>query len=368
MTIRVQRSILAAAALLGVAASVAPAPVAGRESRMRLEDTTFTGLVRGSLEAGFCPGTQWPKITDARDSVESLYRLNGWQPVWTRAGRPTGPALAMLEVLRAAADRGLSPADFDAGLLGSSAEALARAVAPPSSRELAFFDLGLSVDVARLVAALHGGSIPAIAVHPGFRLSPPALDLVGVMDALRRADGPGPILKGVEPGSVEYRRLLGWLVRYRGLAKDSTLRLPLGLPRKFGPGDPLSRASRLRRLLTALGDLDLPPSAPIPADTSYDETLVAGIRRFQARHGIVADGVIGPATAEQLVRPIESRVRQIELALQRERWLPRPLPPRAIVVNLAAFRSTAGPTDGHDGTLTMSVIAGGAREHETPRP
>jgi murein L,D-transpeptidase YcbB/YkuD len=124
------------------------------------------------------------------------------------------------------------------------------------------------------------------------------------------------------------------------------------------PGATYPGAARLRRLLTALGDL--------PADrttsTSYtviDPALVAAIERFQDRHGLAADGIIGKRTFAELTRPIAARVRQIELTLERWRWLPYfNAPP--IIVNIPQYRLFAfrTPADREAEMQGMDVIVG----------
>ncbi|MCK7492710.1 MAG: peptidoglycan-binding protein [Comamonadaceae bacterium] len=61
-------------------------------------------------------------------------------------------------------------------------------------------------------------------------------------------------------------------------------------------------------------------------------------RRFQHRHGLAADGVVGAATLRRAAgQPVPRRVRQIELTLERLRWTPLLQGPRMIVVNIPEF-------------------------------
>jgi murein L,D-transpeptidase YcbB/YkuD len=109
---------------------------------------------------------------------------------------------------------------------------------------------------------------------------------------------------------------------------------------------------RLRRFLIAVGDL---------AD---EEALETGVRRFQGRHGLAADGVIGPATRTQHAVPLSQRVRQIELSMERLRWLPDRDTERLIGVNIPMFRLWA--VEGRDAVFTTEVIVGRAVNTRTP--
>jgi murein L,D-transpeptidase YcbB/YkuD len=120
----------------------------------------------------------------------------------------------------------------------------------------------------------------------------------------------------------------------------------------------------VRARLLALGDLaaDVPP----PADPDhYDPGLAAAVKRFQERHSLVVDGVLGKTTVAAMNVPPSRRLRQVELALERWRWLPDP--GRRIVVveipraELWAIDMERGTTD-----LGMRTVVGESRNHATP--
>src|SRR5688500_3049315 len=112
------------------------------------------------------------------------------------------------------------------------------------------------------------------------------------------------------------------LARYRDLAthSQSLVELP-ALPRpRVRPGERYEGAPALRALLVALGDL--PSTNDSSAGPELDPTLVAGLKQFQARHGLDADGILGKSTFRALTTPFSARVQQIELSMERMRWLP----------------------------------------------
>jgi murein L,D-transpeptidase YcbB/YkuD len=114
---------------------------------------------------------------------------------------------------------------------------------------------------------------------------------------------------------------------------------------------------------------DLPESTQALAEGAlYAGAMVEGVKRFQLRHGFEGDGVIGKATWAALNVPLKWRLRQIELAMERMRWLPH-LGERAFVaVNIPMFRlwgwdsvpETGAPAFG------MGVIVGKALDTRTP--
>jgi murein L,D-transpeptidase YcbB/YkuD len=165
----------------------------------------------------------------------------------------------------------------------------------------------------------------------------------------------------------EYERTLRALEQYRTLAADDDEAVLNATDEAVQPGDRYPDAPHLIRLLSKLGDLA--PEA-VSADAElYQGELVEAVKRFQSRHGLEPDGVIGPLTLEQLNTPLSFRVRQLELAL--ERWRRRPYDPSrpAIVLNLPEFRLRAfggSGVAGADPELEMEVVVGEPPDHKSP--
>jgi murein L,D-transpeptidase YcbB/YkuD len=100
------------------------------------------------------------------------------------------------------------------------------------------------------------------------------------------------------------------------------------------PGDGSSAVGELRRRLAVSGDL-----GPGPDENSlyFDATLTSAVKRFQQRNGLKADGIVGRSTIGMLNVPVEQRIRQVVVNLERWRWLPHDLGTRYIMVNTADF-------------------------------
>ena len=120
------------------------------------------------------------------------------------------------------------------------------------------------------------------------------------------------------------------------------------------------RVAALRARLIASGDLG-PDEGGDPE--IFDEAVDQGVRRFQTRHGLTADGAVGPATLAALNVPVEERVRQIELNMERWRWLPEDLGKKHILVNIAAFGLEV--VEEGETVLAMRVVAG-KKARDTP--
>jgi L,D-transpeptidase YcbB len=112
---------------------------------------------------------------------------------------------------------------------------------------------------------------------------------------------------------------------------------------------------------------DMPPtSSPAAPAVGLGPALAEAVKRFQRRHGLTADGVIGPATAAALEVPLAHRVRQIEFAMERLRWLPPPQGRPVVAINIPMFRLWAYAPQDRGGPRDMAVIVGRALRTRTP--
>ncbi|RYZ91184.1 MAG: cell wall degradation protein, partial [Moraxellaceae bacterium] len=82
------------------------------------------------------------------------------------------------------------------------------------------------------------------------------------------------------------------------------------------------------------------PVAPVNPDEIFDDRLVAAVKLFQREQYLEADGAIGPATRAALNIPVEARVAQVRINLDRSRWLLHNLPEHIVLVDIAGFKIT----------------------------
>ncbi|HEX7272868.1 MAG TPA: L,D-transpeptidase family protein [Casimicrobiaceae bacterium] len=333
-----------AAFLAATAASAQPAVAPERDD------------IRTLIERGTLAQLRHPDFGPLREALDASYRTGAYAPLWL----PAGPAPAVLAEIKNAPNNGLKLEDYDAAWLEAELTAITAGDRTPA--RVATADVALTVSFFRLLSDLNRGRVSP--ERAGFKLEAPdqALDLPAL---LRRGVDTGrwrAIVDSVEPQLVLYRRLKDVLVRYRFFASRPLPPLP-PLPagkRKIAPGDTYAGVAALAERLRLVGDL--PASVPDPAGDRYEGALVQAVRAFQGRHGLQADGVLGKNTLDQLAVPFSDRVRQIELSLERLRWLPALPASPIIAVNIPSFRLWAF-ADGGDDTaaqLTMPVIVGGA--------
>jgi len=187
----------------------------------------------------------------------------------------------------------------------------------------------------------------------------PKFAVPSVVETLAHAPSVSMTLDGIEPQFLHYRLLKSVLARYRELALHPELnRLPDPGRNAIKPGGLYVGAPALRRLLIALGDVST--GAAVSQDLHLDRDLVRVLKIYQARHGLAQDGALGRDTYRALTTPFAARVTQIELSMERWRWLPPRLETPAIIVNIPEFRLFAFYTtaDLEQQMLRMDVIVG----------
>jgi murein L,D-transpeptidase YcbB/YkuD len=298
-----------------------------------------------------------PRNTPPADAAEAARTL---APLWA----DDGYAQARLALQRlSTADRdGLQPADY-----AVATPLPAGSAAPPA--QAARFQIELTEAVLRFLADLHGGRTrPAFTVS-GIALAPRHFDPVTHLDAALRQRRLPDAFAAAEPDSALYARVKQALAQYRALAPRHRQLPPLpGLQPGPGlkPGAPYAGAAALHARLALLGDTA--PEAQPETEATYSDALSAAVLRFQQRHGLLQDGVLGKKTMAALAVPLAQRIAQLELTLERLRWMPALPPGPLIVVNIPSFRLWALDTrqPGAQPLLDTRVIVGAAARTPTP--
>ena len=285
------------------------------------------------------------------------------QLLWLANGRAVAQASEMLSAMRSAESYGLRPDDYAVRISAEDLQAVGSGRANASTRQR--FESELTRVAARFVTHVHSGRIdPASAGLP----LPRTRQSFDVTDALQQlASSPDftATLASFEPAQPPYRRLKEALAQYRNLARHPAWASLPPLPkRSLSQGDEYAGTSALRRLLEALGDLKATSTLAQRDDRIIDATLVAGIQSFQRRHALAADGVLGPRTFATMTKPLEDRVLQLELSMERWRWLTAMERPN-IVVNIPQFMLFALPRADQPASqvLEMRVIVGQSYPH-----
>ena len=291
---------------------------------------------------------------DIDKRLTEIYYGSELQPFWIEDGKPGPRAADILAVLEDAESQGLNPASY-------FVDKIHQYWGSQDTAGLVRLDILLTLGMMRYVADQHEGRIEPREVDP--ELFATARDVEVDWDALRQMAFEAPDMKAFldqqAPPFLQYRELQKKLAEYRALAaKGGWPSISAGETLKPGMENP--RVDMVRKRLAVTGDL-----APENMDSAvFDTALEKAVKRFQQRHNLTPDGAVGKQTLAAMNVPVETRIDQIVLNMERYRWLKRTLMgDRLVAVNIAGFEAVAGKAGKFD--VTMPVIVG-KTYHETP--
>lgn len=298
-------------------------------------------------------------------ALDRFHAARGYAPLFVDDAGATARGQSLAHALDAADAEGLEPADY--ALTSLRDQATSADPAERASAELAATGVAL-----RFARDLAGGRLVPRDVMRDAVIEPPGIDVEAWLAALAATDDVGNATASVLPARPQIAALRDALARLR--AEDATLApwSHVAAGATLRPGDRDARMPALRRALSDRGDLLA--SAPAASDGAdgivdvsassllYDPGLVDAMRRFQARHGLPPDGVVGAETMAALGVSRAQRIEQLAMNLERERWFAAE-PRLHIDVNVPAFELEA--LDGSALRLRTRVIVG-TRTHPTP--
>ncbi len=140
-------------------------------------------------------------------------------------------------------------------------------------------------------------------------------------------------LSTLSPQSPIYERLKKALARYRSIQEQGVWPV-IGGGQTLKPGMRGKRVQSLRERLFRSGDLAVKDrTSPV-----FDKRLQQAVRRFQRRHYLDADGIVGGRTLAELNIPVQGKINQIRVNLERARWILHDLPPTFLIVDIAGYK------------------------------
>jgi L,D-transpeptidase YcbB len=317
------------------------------------------------LQAGNLPDLRWPDFSDYDRHLQKFYQSYGYSLPWVREMEPTAQAQQVIALLLQAEQKGLSAEDYDGPRWGDRLAKLKPAATQPSEVDAARFDVALTVCVMRYISDLHIGKVNPKHFEFGLDVEAKKYNLPEFLkEHVVDASDVAGLLAQVEPPYPGYRRTIQALHTYLELANEYDEKLLPAIQKTIVPGDSYPGVPQLTRLLRLVGDL--PADANVAADgTAYQGPLVDAVKNFQRRLGRDPDGRITAQALADLNVPLTSRVRQMQLTLERWRWLPLAYQKSPIVANIPEFHLRAYD-ENFKIALQMNVVVGKAYGHDTP--
>ncbi|HEY0873432.1 MAG TPA: L,D-transpeptidase family protein [Vicinamibacterales bacterium] len=295
--------------------------------------------------------------------TRAFYEQREFLPAWIEGTSPRPQMKALMRALSAAEHEGLDPELYTVSMLEKKHSEATRGFLTDKGfdpAEAGTLDVWLTYLYLRYASDLADGLSNLVHADKAWQIAPEKFDARAHLEAALDANRVEESLAELTPRNGEYGRLRELLARYR--EQKARGGWPLMPNVRLKPGQKSAHVATLARRLAASGDYTGPiPQAGIASP--YSPALQAAVKVFQRRHGLADDGIVGPAAIAALNVPIDQRIEQVAMNMERWRWLPRDLGERYILVNIPEMRLDVYES----GTipLSMRVVVG---KSETPTP
>jgi len=290
------------------------------------------------------------------DVLPLFYRGRGFRPAWISDDLDLSDAASLLLALRRVEDDGLDPESYHLAALEALTAEVTREIekggSAVSAEKLADLEMLLTDSFLLCGSHLVHGQVNPETVQSEWFIKGRYEDLASVLENGLTTKDVGAALESLKPSHSVYRSLKAALKQvrdevYRGGRPD------IVPGPKLKAGDRGMRVAVLREWLKASGDLS--QSGDSGADL-FDAALEEALKKFQRRHGLEADGGVGPETAAALAVSSEYRMRQVRANLERWRWITSDLGDRYILVNIADF--SVHVIEGESEIISMPAVVG----------
>jgi L,D-transpeptidase YcbB len=280
--------------------------------------------VVASLYEEGAQAVEWRDVTIDLNKLKSYYAADDPQFVWVENGALTIAGQELVSALGKAAADGLNPKDYTE---------LAFEALPNLSGEEdeAGAELALSQSFLRMARDLSGGRTSPSLNATNIIIERKTID-AGKWLGIARSSGTSAAFSTLRPRHGQYGKLRQLLAAYRSFESIGGWEsVPLGPTLK--PGMRNERVAAMRASLAARGYKGLTEGEA----SLYDPALLNVVKTFQLNNGVEDDGIVGKGTLAIMNVPVEARIRQIIVNMERWRWLPNDLGARHVLVNQAGF-------------------------------
>ena len=269
--------------------------------------------------------------------IFDVYAHREFKPVWVTNGGVNTKATGFIDTIIKADHEGLSSEAYHRKDIMTLMTDIKLSMAEDNiykSQKLTELDLLLTDAFFSFGFHLSEGIVDPYSNNFNWHIKKPKKNLTKILQTILSDDRLEGFVDALRPHHPGYLRLRAALETYSNIKKAGCWpEVPAG--RKMRKGDQGIWVSVLRSRLVISGDL---PKSPHGNPTCFDDILEDGVKKFQARHGLEVDGVVGSKTLAALNVPVEDRITQIRLNMERWRWLPQELGESHIMVNTADFK------------------------------
>ena len=281
--------------------------------------------------------------------LKEFYLASGYKSVW----QSKKDRKIILKQLTNSEEEGLNPDDYNVIKL----QRYERNSASLNNTRLANYDILLTHSFQKYIFHLTNGRLNPRKLYTNWDLKENQIDINITIAGLLKSDSLELKINQLKPNHIVYIKLKKALKIINAFPKDNFTEIDI--TNKIVLNDTNPSLINIKKRLIYWKEM-------LPKDSLsmiYDIETVDAIKKFQTRHGLSADGVIGKGTVESLNFSKNQRKEQIIANLERWKWFPKEMGNEYLIVNIPDYKLTL--VKGKDTIRTHKVIVGRAKR-KTP--
>jgi murein L,D-transpeptidase YcbB/YkuD len=288
-------------------------------------------------------------ITFNSETLRAFYKATNYKAVWQSDEKRK----TILDELSKSEEEGLNPADYDIKTL----QDYEKKFNTLDLLSLAKYDVALTYNFEKYLSHITNGKLSPQELYGNWDLKKNKIDTNETLTQLLESDSLTTKIEQLKPQHIVYKSLKKALRLIESFPKDDFKTIEI--TRKITPNDTNSSVIAVKKRLIYWKDLRAKDSL----STIYDNETILAVKKFQSRHGLAADAIIGKGTIAALNYSKKQRKQQIIANLERWKWYPKEMTNEYIVINIPDYRLTL--VKNRDTLRTHKVIVGRAKR-KTP--
>jgi len=332
-------------------------------SALETQENKIDQVIKQIINADNHPYINTHVFSAYKQATDDLYFLSPQHLLWLDKKQLDKESFtAALQLLSLAKLSGLNEEHYNSSFLLSKWNELDQQQEQVNLKELALLDTAISISLLNFLSDLQYGRIDPKTLKFNFESGKHSGDFIPLILSSIHNKKINTLIEAVEPKFPAYQKLKKALLSYRQIdTRQNHLQITYNSSLK--PDETSEQIIDVRQQLNLLGIESNNQQSNI-----YDNTLVNTIKDFQLRHGLEDDGIIGKNTIKALNTPLSNRINQLELALERLRWLPKIKPGSVVIINIPSFQLWVYDTSNEDISplLNMKVIVGKSVKNQSP--
>jgi murein L,D-transpeptidase YcbB/YkuD len=289
-------------------------------------------------------------LSEKSDSVKLYYQKLNFHEIWYLEENRKD----LINEIKFCYQEGLNPEDYEIGII----EDLENKRANLKDNEIVKYDILLTETFEKLANHLHSGKLNPKELYDDWDLKPKEIALSSLLEKAIKGKRIASTFKELKPKHIVYQLLKKSLVEIDKLPNVNFEKI--AVKDKIVINDTLPEMVKIKNRLAYWKDFKNKDSV---VTWVYDSLTFNAVKRFQTRHGLAPDGVIGIGTLKALNTTKSERIEQIFANLERWRWYPNDLGEKYLIANIPDYMLHYVK---NNDTISSHKIIVGKQKRKTP--